>query len=156
MPCIKDYSKLHTSRYIGLCDAIRLYGSENVSFFPPNYEKEGQCPWCGGEVKSKRRRYCSDKCRTEFQNMTVWYRGRSAYSYKIMVRDNFTCQDCGEIHNFINEYGMTIPIDDGQLEVHHIVPLSQGGGNNPTNLITLCKACHKARHDKMRFAESEE
>lgn len=156
MSFIKDYSKLHTSRYIGLCDAIRLYGNENVSFFPPNYEKKGQCPWCGGEVKNKRRRYCSDKCRSEFQNMTVWHRGRGAYSYKMIVRDGFTCQDCGEVHIFVNEYGMTIPIDDGQLEVHHIIPLHMGGTNAPDNLITLCKKCHKERHDKMRFVESEE
>ena len=27
-------------------------------------------------------------------------------------------------------------------EVHHIVPLSQGGTNDITNLMSLCKECH--------------
>ena len=31
---------------------------------------------------------------------------------------------------------------DKQLEVHHIVPLSEGGTNDLDNLVTLCKACH--------------
>lgn len=27
-------------------------------------------------------------------------------------------------------------------EVHHILPLSKGGGNETTNLTALCKSCH--------------
>ena len=27
-------------------------------------------------------------------------------------------------------------------EVHHIVPLADGGTHDPTNLMALCKACH--------------
>jgi 5-methylcytosine-specific restriction protein A len=27
-------------------------------------------------------------------------------------------------------------------EVHHILPLSQGGTHDPTNLMSLCTACH--------------
>lgn len=27
-------------------------------------------------------------------------------------------------------------------EVHHIVPLSQGGTNDPKNLMALCTSCH--------------
>ncbi len=32
------------------------------------------------------------------------------------------------------------------LEVHHIVPRSKGGTNEPTNLQVLCSACHRMRH----------
>lgn len=35
---------------------------------------------------------------------------------------------------------------DGRLmpaeEVHHILPLSKGGGNESSNLMSLCKSCH--------------
>jgi 5-methylcytosine-specific restriction endonuclease McrA len=31
-------------------------------------------------------------------------------------------------------------------EVHHIIPLSKGGTNNPSNLICLCNFCHDKRH----------
>lgn len=27
-------------------------------------------------------------------------------------------------------------------EVHHILPLSRGGGNDSSNLMSLCKSCH--------------
>jgi 5-methylcytosine-specific restriction protein A len=27
-------------------------------------------------------------------------------------------------------------------EVHHILPLSKGGGNDASNLMSLCKSCH--------------
>ena len=33
-----------------------------------------------------------------------------------------------------------------ELEVHHIIPLSKGGTNAKTNLITLCERCHTKRH----------
>lgn len=67
--------------------------------------------------------------------------------------DNFTCQDCGEFHALINNFNMPVPIDDGQLEVHHILPVSKGGGDEQQNLITLCKKCHKKRHKDMKEKE---
>lgn len=35
---------------------------------------------------------------------------------------------------------------DSKLEVHHIKFRSQGGTDNPNNLITLCEKCHKKVH----------
>ena len=34
------------------------------------------------------------------------------------------------------------------LEVHHIVPRSQGGTNEPENLTTLCSSCHRLWHER--------
>jgi len=34
-------------------------------------------------------------------------------------------------------------------EPHHIVPLSRGGTNDPSNLIYLCKSCHDIRHNHL-------
>lgn len=133
-----------------LYEAVKRYGAENVNYLAPQYAKINQCPWCGDDVNNKRRRYCSDGCRQAFANVTVWNRGRDAYSLRILYRDQFICQDCGEFHAFINERGMTIPIDDGQLEVHHILPVSMGGGDEPANLVTLCKDCHKERHRRLK------
>lgn len=36
--------------------------------------------------------------------------------------------------------------DSSKLEVHHIKFRSQGGTDNPNNLITLCEKCHKKVH----------
>ncbi len=139
-----------------LYEAVEAYGQENVYFDRPNYRTPGICPWCGKPVENKRRTYCSDKCKQEYDNMTVWQRGRDPYSLRICYRDNFTCQDCGEFHAYINKHGQTIPIDDGFLEVHHIVPVSCGGGDEQQNLVTLCKQCHKERHLNLRGASYAE
>jgi predicted HNH restriction endonuclease len=32
------------------------------------------------------------------------------------------------------------------LQVHHVLPLSDGGNNNIDNLVVLCSNCHKAVH----------
>jgi len=32
------------------------------------------------------------------------------------------------------------------LEIHHIIPLNQGGSNHPDNLILLCSGHHKVQH----------
>ena len=32
------------------------------------------------------------------------------------------------------------------LQVHHVMPRSQGGSNSPHNLITLCWRCHAVAH----------
>lgn len=58
------------------------------------------------------------------------------YQYKkvrplVLERDNYTCQKCGA-----KDY----------LEVNHIVPVSEGGSNDMTNLVTLCDICHAEEH----------
>ena len=146
---LKYWERNGTRRpFPSLYEAVNAYGVDNVSFDAPKYEKQNQCPWCGGEVNNKRRRFCCNQCREKFNLATVWQRKRDAYSLRILYRDKFTCQDCGEENCVINEHGMKIPADNGNLQVHHIKPVSQGGGDEPANLITLCKKCHLKRHGK--------
>lgn len=33
------------------------------------------------------------------------------------------------------------------IDMHHIVPLSQGGGNHLGNIVYLCRRCHYKAHD---------
>ena len=53
-------------------------------------------------------------------------------------RDNYKCQRCGKdfSHNKL------------ALHAHHIIPLSKGGRNTLSNLISLCEACHSKTHGK--------
>lgn len=127
--------------------AAELYGNR-IYYKKPVYVGDRCCPWCGKEVTNKRRVYCSDDCKNEFNNMTVWHRGRDAYSLRILYRDNFTCQETGEFHAFKNAHGVYVPIDDGRLHVHHIVPVYLGGGDEPENLITLSVEQHKMKHKR--------
>ena len=151
------YWQRHGKRrpFPSLYEAMKQFGEKSIAFYAPTFEKENQCPWCGGEVNNKRRRFCCDECRQAFANATVWNRGRDPYSLRMLYRDNFICQDCGEFHAFVNSNGMTIPIDDGNLEVHHIIPVSHGGGDEPTNLVTLCKNCHRERHKTLKERSNE-
>jgi len=34
------------------------------------------------------------------------------------------------------------------LEIHHLVPVSEGGSNDPTNLLALCPTCHALHHSE--------
>lgn len=52
----------------------------------------------------------------------------------VLNRDNYKCQYCKGKHK------------DSKLEVHHIIFRSQGGGDDESNLITLCHTCHKDLH----------
>jgi len=53
-------------------------------------------------------------------------------------RDNNTCQSCRQ------------PVPAGDLDVHHLVPRAAGGGDESSNLITLCDGCHAARHPNLQ------
>jgi 5-methylcytosine-specific restriction endonuclease McrA len=56
----------------------------------------------------------------------------------VFGRDKYTCQHC---------CAKGVPgIRFGQIQVHHIIFLVNGGENTMENLITLCRACHNAVH----------
>lgn len=57
--------------------------------------------------------------------------------HTILSRDNYECGESG---------GRC----DGALQIHHIVPLSRGGSNDPSNLVTLCLYHHSLKHEHMR------
>lgn len=42
------------------------------------------------------------------------------------------------------------------LEVHHILPKSQGGTDAANNLVTLCHKCHKQWHREQSAKEAQE
>ena len=59
---------------------------------------------------------------------------------KVLRRDNYTCQDCG-----------ASPRSDDEviLHVHHTVPVSKGGTNELSNLVTNCSKCNIGKGDKI-------
>lgn len=36
---------------------------------------------------------------------------------------------------------------EGQMILHHVVPISKGGLDDPSNIVVLCARCHDAVHD---------
>lgn len=53
----------------------------------------------------------------------------------VLDRDDHSCRHCGVGEQVAH-----------RLEVHHILPVEEGGGDNRSNLLTLCERCHKAIH----------
>ena len=51
--------------------------------------------------------------------------------YDILRRDNFKCVLCGSSSK-----------DGIRLEVHHKIPVNEGGSDSEENLQTLCNLCH--------------
>ena len=62
-----------------------------------------------------------------------WRRTRES----ILRRDGFRCVECGK------------PCDVDEADIHHLLPRSAGGSDEPSNLITLCDGCHAAHHPKL-------
>lgn len=62
---------------------------------------------------------------------------------QVFMRDNYRCQECG-VHG-----------DNAELHAHHQTPISEGGGHDINNLITLCQRCHNKKHDhSVGFSEN--
>lgn len=56
--------------------------------------------------------------------------------FEVFKRDSFTCQYCGK------------SAPDIVLEVDHIIPVSKGGTNDISNLITSCFDCNRGKKDR--------
>lgn len=57
----------------------------------------------------------------------------------IYLRDRFSCGYCG-----VDMHGA----EPFEITLDHLLPRSSGGGNQPSNLTTACRACNCARQDK--------
>lgn len=89
-------------------------------------------------------RYCSEHEKAEGRNDYKYRRNKDVHkrygrAWK-RIRDKYVkthpvCELC-------YQKGIIVPVD----EVHHIVPLSEGGTHDPNNLISLCKSCHSKIH----------
>lgn len=55
----------------------------------------------------------------------------------VVLRANGKCQLCGEDAPFIDNNGLPY------LEMHHIVPVTEGGESIISNLSALCPNCHR-------------
>lgn len=56
----------------------------------------------------------------------------------VLARDKHTCRECGQ------------DSDRRTLDVHHLIPRSFGGTDDPANLVTLCDGCHAAYHPTLQ------
>lgn len=110
-----------------------------------------KCKVCGKEFESKSNRaiYCSDKCKRaairEKEKPTLIKRAKDMSRDKNKVYSLYQCKCaiCGwQIsENLVIRKGKALP--SYGCEIHHIVPVSEGGSGKLDNLIMLCPNCHK-------------
>ena len=62
-----------------------------------------------------------------------WTKARES----VLLRDNHQCVECG------------VRCGRAEADVHHLLPRSAGGTDEPSNLVTLCDGCHAAHHPKL-------
>lgn len=64
---------------------------------------------------------------------------------RILKRDNYLCQEC------LRQGRMTpLKVRPRDHAVDHIIPKAQGGGNEDSNLQSLCAPCHDAKTARER------
>ena len=78
-----------------------------------------------GSVNSMRLRQKQPRTRLDPEEYTL-------LRNRVLERDGWRCQNCGSMKD---------------LQVHHMKPRSQLGGDVIHNLITLCVTCHRDRHE---------
>lgn len=111
------------------------------------------CEICGKpfwKYPSRKTATCSHKCGCERGRLVRlgllqtlgnrnYYNGIKGWKYLRIItieRDNFICQGCNTNYKEQPQF----------LHAHHKVYLSNGGKNEVSNLITLCKDCHFKLH----------
>lgn len=104
------------------------------------YKPKRPCayPGCGRLADSEQ--YCAEHKKVVTKHYNQYQRDpasnkRYGRSWK-RIRDRYIkahplCEEC-------DKNGRIVAAE----EVHHILPLSKGGGNETSNLMALCKSCH--------------
>lgn len=77
-----------------------------------------------------------------------WFRRMAVEQWRevrqyVYERDGGLCQYCGDA------------VELHKCHIHHVLELSCGGSNHPSNLKTLCVKCHKKRHPFMLTAREK-
>ena len=97
----------------------------------PNLTDGRYCPEHQQKVNSNYEKYGRDKS-TKKRYGRAWKRIRDKYA-----AEHPFCELCFE-------RGIIVPTE----EIHHKLPLSEGGTHDRSNLIALCKSCHSTIHAK--------
>lgn len=70
----------------------------------------------------------------------AWKRIRDKY-----IKSHPYCEECWKT-------GKETPAE----EVHHIIPMCEGGRHDRSNLMAVCSACHIRIHERMKQEEKHE
>lgn len=102
-----------------------------------------RCGWCGGVCAGRRTSWCSAECREQFYRVWSW----GAVAQYVRERDGDVCRRCGTTDPGVpkgNRYHA--------WDVDHVMPVADGGTDDPENLRLVCATCHVAIGYEQRSA----
>lgn len=114
----------------------------------------GPCAWCGESMTvptGNVAHYCSRRCARKANKA-----GRSKFMIspvarlRIYERDGFECQICHEPTEPDAEPG-----SDWYPTLDHVIPRSQGGSDDPSNLRTAHHWCNAVRGDLSHYTDAD-
>ncbi len=95
-----------------------------------------------GDIRERRQRLSKAEKKPKRIEKKVWDFIRNPdVVAEVLYLANGKCQECKSKAPFLRK-------SDGTpyLEVHHIIPLSEGGEDTVINSIALCPNCHRKKH----------
>jgi 5-methylcytosine-specific restriction endonuclease McrA len=108
-----------------------------------------ECGWCGTDFSvparqvGRPRRFCKRSCRQRsYESAQVRVTLKSVL--ELVDRVGSQCYICG--------VGLTVGVD---LELDHVVPLSQGGPDSLSNVRPCCRRCNLEKGASIKFVPVE-
>ena len=92
------------------------------------------CNHCGKTFNTTnvKKLYCCTLCKTKYSYRMRHAEGNSV-NHKTLIL--LPCEVCGW--------------KEATRDLHHIIPISEGGSNDDTNLVTLCPNHHRCAHNNL-------
>lgn len=125
---------------------LKLIQESKLSFKQfSNVDEKGNtiCLNCGEILFGSKKRYCSNGCYREFRENYIYHRYWVQLRKEVLEKFDFRCQKCKKRYPNVN-----VPYNERKLEVHHIIPKSEGGQDNFENFTVLCRKCHNQETTK--------
>jgi hypothetical protein len=93
------------------------------------------------DAKRKRRIAAASDLPEKIQVVSTGFRRNADVIVSVLKRANGLCEKCREKAPFLKRKDRS-----PYLEVHHSLPLSQGGKDKVENAVALCPNCHREEH----------
>jgi len=135
-----SYTKIKALQSQIICEAFILLKNGD-ELMPTKPKRPCSYPGCPNLTDG---RFCETHAKAEAKRYETYDRDPSAKkrynSTWRRIRDNYIkahplCEQCLKENKYIPAQ-----------EVHHILPLAEGGTHAQTNLVALCKSCHAKIH----------
>lgn len=151
---LEEKTETYTRRWLSLYEYEKAFGEE-LGFATSDFREDKRlCKWCNQKLAGRRTSFCSDRCSRNYGKATFFKRGIATLPYRIASRDRFYCRVTGADLALTNRFGVRIPASEHQVEIHHLVFVSEGGSDHETNLVTVAKQVHKDYHMGLDYAVS--